>query len=328
MRDPGPGSEFTPAELDLLEDALEWVGDPTRHAELAAMPAPLRQRAEEYASILALSREAMPEEDVPPGLLDGILAEARRAAPGPAPVAEGPSFWERLRRSFLLPGLALAGTAALLLWVARPNEEVPSVFTEQAAPAPKPTPAPAAEARASQAPADGAELEDMAPESYDSKDRQAEAAPREEEEAAGAAVAEPAGAPKAAAARTKPKKEAAEALPLPGLDVAEAARVDADKDSVRDQLESGDRARRKGRCDVAEAEYAAVARSTGPAAERARALAGLGLCRAADGKSADAERYFAEARALDPSVSRWLANEQAGSLKKSKAATKASADEL
>ncbi|MCY1005616.1 hypothetical protein OV079_08550 [Nannocystis pusilla] len=142
MRDPAHGSDFTPDELDLLEDALEWVEDPARRGDLEAMPAPLRQRADEYAAILAMTREVMPEEDVSPGVLDGILAEARRAAPPPAPAAApGPSLWERLRRSFLLPGVALAGTAALLLWVARPVDEAGPSIRDEAAPAPSPAPA-------------------------------------------------------------------------------------------------------------------------------------------------------------------------------------------
>ena len=47
---------------------------------------------------LALAREAMPMEDVEPGVLAGILVEARQSAPVAAPPADrGPGLWERLR---------------------------------------------------------------------------------------------------------------------------------------------------------------------------------------------------------------------------------------
>lgn len=326
MRDPGTGSDFTPEELDLLEDALEWVGDPARRADLDAMPAPLRERADEYASILALTREAMPEEDVAPGLLDGILAEARRAAPAPAPREEGPRWWDRLRRSFLLPGVALAGTAALLLWVARPVDDAPSVH-ESAAPAPAAPEASRAEESAVPAEAVQPELEDMVDEAAASKDSPAaEPAPALSPPAA---LSQPKPSRAGGGAPAKAKKADADDLrPLPGLDVPEEKRLDADKESVRDRLESGDAWRRKGRCDLAIQEYAMVARSTGPAAERARALAGLGLCSEAD---ADADRYFDQARALDPGVETWLRREGEGprkSTKKASTKTKAVADGL
>ncbi|MDC0723015.1 hypothetical protein [Nannocystis bainbridge] len=316
MRDPAHGSDFTPDELDLLEDALEWMEDPARRAELEAMPAPLRQRADEYASILAMTREAMPAEDVAPGVLDGILAEARRSAPPPSqPAAEGPSLWERLRRSFLLPGVALAGTAALLLWVARPTDEAGPSIREEAAPSPAPA---APEAREPRAAPESDGPKDMSPPTDDAKGEASaavEVAPAPAADAAsvpGAVYQEPASpAMKAMRGGAPAKKKAIDVDegPLPGISVPEAQRIDADKESVRDQLESGDRARNKGRCDVAEAEYAAVANSNGPAAERARALAGLGLCREAAGKSADAERYFDAARSLDSGVERWLGGE-------------------
>ncbi|PCC75166.1 hypothetical protein SAMN02745121_03626 [Nannocystis exedens] len=335
MRDPAHGSDFTPDELDLLEDALEWMEDPARRGDLEAMPAPLRQRADEYAAILAMTREAMPEEDVSPGLLDGILAEARRAAPPPASAAaEGPSLWERLRRSFLLPGVALAGTAALLLWVARPVDEAGPSIREEAAPSPAPA-APEAAREPRPVPEPGG-LKDMSP-PPDEREAEAPAEVAPTSAAADAASVPgaieqepPSPAMKAARGGAPAKKKAMELdeEPLPGLAVPEEQRVDADKESVRDQLESGDRARNKGRCDLAEAEYAAVANSNGPAAERARALAGLGLCREAAGKTADAERYFEAARSLDAGVERWLGGETEVVKKKAVKAAKPKADGL
>lgn len=323
------GSDFTPDELDRLEDALGALGDPAASGELEALPPKLRERLGEYDAILALAREAMPMEDVEPGVLAGILAEARASAPAaPPPTERGPGLWERLRRSFMLPGLALAGTAALLLWVARPDgEPLPRADATdapiEAAPSPaaaevKPTeaapPAPkdmAAEA-ARQEPADSPSAAAPAAEPADDARREAPAAPASKPRAAGGA-----------SAPGKPKRAEEEALP--GLDVPEEKRVDADKESVRDQLDRGEAARSKGRCREAEPEYLAVVRSNGPASERARALIGLGLCREADGDTSGAERYYAEAGDLDPTASQWLRNERDTLVKRAAKAKKSKA---
>ncbi len=317
------GSDFTPDELDRLEDALSALGEPAASGEAAsgldALPPKLRQRLGEYDAILALAREALPPEDVDPGVLAGILAEARQAAPAAAqPVERGPSLWERLRRSFALPGLALAGTAAVLLWVARPDADEatrPAELSRTIEAAPSPA-APEA-TRPAEAEAAPPVPEDMADESArkDSADglagapAQPAAAPVELEPRRDAPTKSKSGAypPSRPAAK---KAELGDSMPLPGLDVSEEKRVDADKESVRDQLDRGEAARNKGRCGEAEAEYTAVARSNGPARERARALAGLGLCREVEGDGANAERYFAEARELDPSVSSWIRGER------------------
>lgn len=337
------GSELTPEELDHLEDALAVLGEPEARGELDALSPRSRERFDAYAAIVALAREAMPLEDVPPGVLDGILAEARRTEATPAPPRErGPGLWERLRRSFALPGLALAGTAALLLWAIQPvDERLTPPGASEAAPSPaalraedgegspgqtQSVPTQTAPKAMIEAPAESA---DEAVEAADLKDSQT-AAQAPAAEGAGYELPAPGSAPRPT--RAKAKKADAEAPPpLPGLDVREEARVDADKETVRDQLDAGDRARHRGDCGAAAREYTEVARSTGPAAERARALVGLGLCREAAGDPSAAERYFDEARALDPAVATWLRGEHERELKraaKPKAAGKASADGL
>jgi hypothetical protein len=135
----GPsGPDWSPDELDRLEDALALLGEPEGRGEIDELPVKLRERLGEYEAIVALAREAMPLEDVPPGVLDGILAEARRVeASAPPRRDRGPGLWERLRRSFALPGLALAGTAAFLLWAVRPVDEQPvSQGMSEASPSP------------------------------------------------------------------------------------------------------------------------------------------------------------------------------------------------
>jgi hypothetical protein len=125
------------------------------------------------------------------------------------------------------------------------------------------------------------------------------------------------------------KKADAPSLPLPGLDVRDDARVDVDKEAVRDQLADGDRALHRGDCTTAERAYTDVARSNGPAAERARALVGLGLCREAAGDHDAAERYFDEANSLDRGVVKRLRGEsELKRASKPKAASKAAAEGL
>lgn len=326
------GRDFTPDELDRLEDALGALGDPAASGELEDLPPKLRERLGEYDAILALAREAMPMEDVEPGVLAGILVEARQSAPVAAPPADrGPGLWERLRRSFMLPGLALAGTAALLLWVARPDGE----------PLPRADASPAESARpdsvprtieAAPSPAAPPAPKDMAPEAakleLENLDEAGAPGPAAAAEPAANARREapsaPASKPRATGgyAPSKSKKAEADDQPLPGLDVPEEKRVDADKESVRDQLDRGESARHRGNCRTAEAEYLAVARSNGPASERARALIGLGLCREADGDTVNAERYYAEASDLDPTASQWLRNERDSVAKRAAKANK------
>src|SRR5436190_2497016 len=107
-------AEWSPAELDRLEDALErWTADDVESVpEDSSLSPRMRERLESYRDLLAMTRAELPMEDVPDGLLAGVLAEAARSgAPGPREVKVAEvarvGFWERLRRSMLLPGVAL-----------------------------------------------------------------------------------------------------------------------------------------------------------------------------------------------------------------------------
>jgi hypothetical protein len=117
-----------PADLDRLEDALEdlELGEGLLEDSELAADDPVAQRLVEYRQILQWSRQALPLEEVPAGLLDGVLAQARQAAAaGAAAVAPKPSFWARWRLSVWVPTLAFAGSAALLLLVLVPKDEEP-----------------------------------------------------------------------------------------------------------------------------------------------------------------------------------------------------------
>jgi len=116
------GLELTPAQLDLLEDALEDLE--LGPASVVSSDDLVGQRLVEFRDLLQLSREALPMEDVPAGLLDGVMAEAATAAAAAtAPATTAPSLWSRLKLGVWLPTLAFAGSAALLLVVLLPSSD-------------------------------------------------------------------------------------------------------------------------------------------------------------------------------------------------------------
>ncbi|MGH1347468.1 MAG: hypothetical protein ACRBN8_38265 [Nannocystales bacterium] len=118
--------EFSPVQLDALEDALEDL-------ELSGIPlefeddVAVSSRLSEYRDLLQLSREALPPVDVPAGVLDSVLAVARDEAALPAlsatprdgaagsttPDTSDTPWWKRL--SLWVPTLAVGASAALVL---------------------------------------------------------------------------------------------------------------------------------------------------------------------------------------------------------------------
>ncbi len=113
-------SEFSPVQLDALEDALEDL-------EFSGIPAELEddgavvERLGEYRDLLQFSRVALELEEVPAGALAGVLAEAREvvalepAAERPPPQAEETvtPWWRRI--GLWIPALAVGASAALVL---------------------------------------------------------------------------------------------------------------------------------------------------------------------------------------------------------------------
>ena len=338
MADPGNPSEFSPAELDRLEDALEqWTGDAFDHPvpEDSSLPAPLRARLADYRDVLALSREALALEDVPEDLLTSVLAEAHASAASaplttPRPDPTRPGLWARLRRSLLLPGVALAGSTVMLLWQVQPPDQADELVAERGAPGGTQAPTDVAPAPARLAPGDGpapagpspaeAAPAPAPPPSSDAPGRVDEALKLDARAAADASPA--ATAPdvdhKAAGSKAElkapskrhSKEEAAdlEIEVLPGLD--DAPTQDADKEALRDTLEQADSHRRGGRCEAAMALYEQAFTMSGPADERARARAGYGLCVFSQGDDGKADKYFEYATRLSPGVAGWIARER------------------
>ena len=368
MADLGKQSEFSPEELDRLEDALErWtsagfddvnnvndvntIGDRSPVPEDSSLAPHLRARLEDYRSLLAMTRDELPMEDVPDALLASVLAEAHASAqPRTRPVVTrrelvpaGPGLWERLRRSMLLPGFALAGSAALLLWVVQPSgdttlgddealrgrgddvtAQAPARLSRpsQAAPAPAAAEAPRlAEARLAEPERDAGDDNPPAPAAL------AEAPGGPSSAAGGASQSAPAPADalgeaelkdlsKADRAPTKKSKKAsgpAEAIdPIeiyPGLDDVPMAEG-VDKEALRDTLDKADAARRKGGCTEAMSLYLEAMSMSGANSERAQARAGYGLCLSTQGKDDRADKYFDAARELSPSIDAWIKRER------------------
>lgn len=315
-------ANFSSAQLDVLEDALEdlehdgdlerWLGDDGDDV--------VRERLVDYRAVLVAAREAMPIEDVPAGVLDDVLAQARTAAATPAAAAARPSIWARMRRSFLLPAVALAGTAALVLWIGQPDE----VHVGAAGPAPAQEEASADAAPKAEAAPAGLAKERAAP----SREEGAEA--EAEEAAAKSESARLDAAPPAAAAPAKPADVTPS--PTPSLDpLVPPEADDAEDEDASDEIQTygeapgsgvtkgnqgpasgrwdlitaADEARLAGDCVSARDDYS-IALEDDLAAVRARAMAGLGLCDAQDGNNAAADANYERARELDAGVQGYI----------------------
>lgn len=325
-------AEWTPAELDLLEDALEDLEqDGAIERWLDDEPRPdLRERLEDYRILLEASREAMPMVDVPEGLLDDVIEEARKAAATPSlTVTSTTSWWTRLRRSVLVPALALAGTAMLVLWIGRPEDQVATVD----APVPAETPS---LAEADEAPpAAAAKPDDASAPATATPSAQSAAAPppadgvdADEEVGAVEAKQEPAPEPEPELAKDLDDKAAEGSLSTFGEAPTEAQKragagaggaAPAGPASGRwDLISLGDRARNAGDCIAARDEYSLALEDDDPRV-RARALAGIGLCNAMDGDDPAAEANFERARELDDGIDGFIESQrQRGAQRKSK----------
>ncbi len=333
-------SEFAPAELDLLEDALErWTGpmagDLEAVPEDSSLTPKLRARLEDYRSLLTLTRAELPDEDVPDTLLAGVLAEAHAGARPTTTrpvtrrelVAAGPSLWERLRRSMLLPGVALAGSAALLLWVVQPAEPGDMLASAERSETTAQTPARlATPASPAPAAAEAPKLErgpvevDGMREALEEKDAEPApspgAAPPSSPSAPADALEEVARDDSAGAKydrKVKSKKSASQGPPIeayPGLDDALPAEDTADKETLRNALEQADAVRHKSGCIQALPLYRDALTMGGADSERAKVFAGYGLCLAEKGDDTGADKYFEAARKKWPAVDSWIQRER------------------
>lgn len=304
-------TRFAPEELDRIEDALEELEDAEGIEDASEV---VRQRLAEYRDILVASREALPMQDPPASVLSAVMAEARRAADEPELVeptepAARPSLWTRLRRTLLLPGLAVAGTTALVLIIARPqNQAEPQV--EQTALAPS--------AAKGEAEADVVVSRDKPVTMAAEAEKAAEEAEEAPPPPAQAVPAGPAERPEEQRVSAEPNDEpepepASNAIGRGGIIGGAAPSSGAGKGDALDDFEGprwdiialGDRARTGGDCGTARKHYRAALEDA-DARVKARAHAGLGICDAWEGKDVSASEHYQEARKLDPGVSDFI----------------------
>ena len=312
-------SEFTAAELDLLEDALE---------DLTILPEggspELLGRIESFREILGLTEEALPPIEVPEGLLDSVLEEARRS---PAVVIESEAagtaggLWQRLRRSLLLPGFALAATAALLIVVLRPDAPLFGDMSEKTGDAGATAKAEVPRERTDETRA-AAEVEEEAPSMVPAAAPLVEEKADLEEEADEAIAADGATEEPPAPAyelKKRPAKSKKSAAPPKdagaGLDDAQDAKASAeeeldaeDKEALRTLLQQADSDRQRGRCGAAVSAYTKLLGVRGN--EEARALMGLGLCAEREGDMTAAEGYYRRAKAINPALESLISAER------------------
>lgn len=301
---------FSPRELDRIEDALERLDDPTWDLDDAlAEDAPeIRSRLQDYREILLASREALPLEEPPADVLAGVIAQARESLDVQAlGVAEAPSevpssWWQRFRRTLLVPGVAVAATAVLVLIIVQPTAKMADSAT---APASAEIDAKLATAETTQsvpAATPVSEAEKSEAEAEEEAPLREIATSRRPGAGAGEAPATPSAAAPVSGAAADPGASPAE-------DSAEQ-RADKNQATPRwDLIARGDRARRDGDCTRARDEYMA-ALDDDDLRVRARAEAGIGLCDMVDGAYTKAQERYDRARELDPQVVGFIEDER------------------
>ncbi|KIG14540.1 hypothetical protein DB30_06688 [Enhygromyxa salina] len=343
-------AEFDPRELDILEDALEEL-DQLDHVdqieELASrgLTPALRERLGEYQDVLALCREAFPTETPADHVLAAVIAEAHEVSRQPKlrDGVEGAggwrSIWERWRGT-VLPGIALAGTAAAVLFLLEPNttlndknellteaskndrraEQSNASDTKRSEPASEPT----FESRGAQDPTkdpfdtpdadagEDVELDDAKPNADDASD--------------------PVVADQPDPARKPSSTHKAKSAPAPAVAPAPAPEP-MSKDETWTSLERGNAARRMGDCDRAHSIYSQIIAAGADSLAVARAKAGIGLCYEQDRRSSEANRWFDDARSGNPGIDAWISTQRdeqplPGEKKKTKKAEAFDADSL
>ncbi|MEX1367010.1 MAG: hypothetical protein AB1Z98_28035 [Nannocystaceae bacterium] len=305
-------AEWSSAQLDILEDALEDIEhDGALERWLEDDPDPvLRQRLQDYRTLLVASRDALPLQEVPQGVLDDVLEQARQAAAAPIVAAASPSWWSRVRRSFLVPAVALAGTAMLVLWIGRPDEqstildEPPTVEAVDASAVERAESAPGSAAASTPTAAPALPRAGAAETAKDAAEGELEAVLE-------APPPEPAPEPDADADDGYRDVAAGDAnqgrMSTFGEAPSEEQKLAEDKGPAGpatgrwDLISLGDRARQANDCVAARDEYAVALEDDDPRV-RARAFAGIGLCDLQAGDGAAADSNFERGRELDDAI--------------------------
>ena len=292
--------------------SLEHIDD----LESLELSPALSERLGEYQDVLALCREAFPIEEPRADLLAYVIAEAhavsRRVT---APTADGSGwrkFWSRWR-GVLVPGFALAGTAAAVLLLLEPNRSLNG----------------AAEQLSENQQIEERDSTPSEPANMARKDEpEPEPEPENEVEPPSVTPSEPsqpvvvpgslAGSP-SGVSKKKPRisKDAGAAVaPKPAPDPLS-------KDETWTTLERANADRRKGDCDRARSRYEEIIAASSDTLAVARAKAGIGLCLEQDRRTAEADQWFEQARSSSAGIDAWIENQRdeqpmPGETKKSK----------
>ena len=285
----GQVAEFDPRQLDQLEDALEGLDEIDDLGELELSPE-LTERLGEYRDVLALCRNAFPSEAPGDDLLANVIAEAREVSRRPKlreGLASGSGwrrFWERWRTT-IVPGLALAGTAAAVLFLLEPGEGFDKTATLTAE-------------RSDERENDSADR-DTAESSQPAKQQEIDEPETEPEPAIDEGGAVDVGPKPQVKMRKKSKVAAPEPAPAP-------APAPMSKDDTWFNLERANQARRAGNCDDARALYEEILAASSDTTAKSRAQAGIGLCFEQDRNESEAQAWFDEARATHKGVDTWI----------------------
>jgi hypothetical protein len=313
-------AEFSPTELDQIEDLLEDL-ELNEELPLSELSQEAGARLGEYQDILRMTREALPLEEPDPGLLAGVMAEARQSAFNAsatsagivtAPRGTGEAEDENSRPSWFsrwLPAFALAASAAgVLLWLRPESEPLPSdgplasamevETVDSRTQAGADTAIPSSDAVA-QAEVDE-EAEDAQPDSEASEAIDPAADDGSASEGPSPASAKGSGRP------TKARPPA----PEESEDLAEPAVEALDKDQAWSNLTRAHQMRRRGECSSARALYGSLALEGNKNNIRAQALGGRWLCEEFAGDLTSAEAQFSNARAVWGDIDGWISAER------------------
>ena len=292
---------LTDTQLEELEGALEALTGGEGIPD--GVDPEVAERLGEYAVVVEAARMHLLDEEVSAGLLDDVLAAAQAESTTEAEVpVDGPGVirpagtWGAWKASTLgrvvVPGLALAAAAALVLVFVRPS--VRPAATETLARTDTPTAAPIDKSVARPQPVEA---------EPDHSDEEAPMVPAEAKmEEAPAPGAQPSPSPPRAGGGSKSAKTKAKAPTAAPTEPEPKDAPATGKDALWDRLKRGDAARRGGRCASATSVYKEILASEPDALVAMRAEAGLGLCLEAGGQTQEASSAFARARGLDPAA--------------------------
>ena len=301
-------AEFDPRELDILEDALEDIDQIHDLASLELSPA-LSERLAAYQDVLALCRDTFPIETPADDLLAEVIAEAHEVSRRPklrdGLEGEGSGwrrFWERWRGT-VLPSIALAGTAAAVLFLLEPdmmldnNEQLLTDNSQELKQSEQPN-----EDKRSQ-PASEPTFESKGATDDADTDQADDGAKLDEDQAA---LEDPQQDPQP---DSPPRKSSAaahkKAQPEPAVAPAPAPEP-MSKDDTWTSLERANAGRRTGECDNARSIYEEIIAAASDSVAVARAKAGIGLCYEQDRHTSEATKWFDDARSGNPGIDSWI----------------------